>query len=102
MAAAHSHSVSASLPSAFASSPFGKLASEPSTTATFFYTSVAIVVTLLAIEQGIYRYKKQNLPGPKWTIPVIGKFLDSLNPSLPNYMKQWQSGALSALSVFNM
>ena len=102
MAAAHSHSVSASLPSSFASSPFGKLASEPNTTGTFFYTSLAIVVTLLFVEQAIYRYKKQGLPGPKWTIPIIGKYADSLHPTMPKYLKQWQSGALSALSVFNM
>jgi sterol 22-desaturase len=59
-------------------------------------------VSLLILEQSVYRYKKGNLPGDKWTIPVIGKFINSLYPSLENYMKQWDMGALSALSVFNM
>ena len=59
-------------------------------------------MSLLILEQSVYRYKKGNLPGDKWTIPVIGKFINSLYPSLENYMKQWDMGALSALSVFNM
>ncbi|KAI0771005.1 cytochrome P450 sterol C22-desaturase [Trametes elegans] len=50
----------------------------------------------------IYRYKKRHLPGDKWTIPIIGKFADSMKPTMEGYMKQWNSGALSALSVFNI
>ncbi len=46
--------------------------------------------------------KKKNLPGDSWTIPVIAKFADSMKPTMEEYMKQWNSGALSALSVFNM
>lgn len=68
----------------------------------WFYTSAAIVLSLLALEQTVYRYKKRHLPGSKWTIPIIGKFKDSLNPTMEGYMAQWKSGALSALSVFNM
>ena len=99
--AAHSHSVSASLPSSYAA-PMGKLSSQPNTTSIFFYTSIAIIVSLLALEQAVYRYKKGPLPGPKWTIPIIGKFADSMNPTMSGYLKQWRSGALTALSVFNM
>lgn len=50
----------------------------------------------------MYRWKKQHLPGDKWTIPIIGKFADSMKPSMEGYKRQWASGALSALSVFNM
>ena len=71
-------------------------------TATWFWTTAAIVLSLLALEQAVWRYKKRQLPGDNWTIPVIGKFVDSMKPSLENYMKQWNSGALSAVSVFNM
>lgn len=60
------------------------------------------VVVLLVMEQAIYRHKKAHLPGDRWTIPVIGKFLDSMNPTLDNYKRQWASGALSAVSVFNI
>lgn len=70
--------------------------------ATWLYTTVAIVLALLALEQSVYRYKKSHLPGDRWTIPIIGKFADSVNPTMQGYMKQWNSGALSAISVFNM
>jgi len=65
-------------------------------------TILTAIISLLILEQVVYRSKKAHLPGDKWTIPVIGKFTDSLNPTLSNYKKQWYSGALSAVSVFNM
>ncbi len=76
--------------------------SSASNAATWTYTTLAIILALLALEQTVYRYKKKNLPGDSWTIPVIGKFADSMKPTMEGYMKQWNSGALSALSVFNM
>lgn len=71
-------------------------------TLTWLYTTLAIVGGLLALEQGVYRYKKRHLPGDKWTIPVIGRFADSMSPSMEGYQKQWDSGPLSVVSVFNM
>ena len=68
----------------------------------WLYTSLAIIVTLAILEQTVYRYKKRHLPGSKWTIPIIGKFADSMNPSIEGYQRQWDSGELSAISVFNM
>lgn len=72
------------------------------THATWLWTTLAIVASLLVIEQTVYRYKKRHLPGATWTIPIIGKFADSMHPTMENYKKQWDSGALSAISVFNM
>jgi len=69
---------------------------------TWLYTTLAILLALLVLEQSVYRYKKRHLPGDKWTIPIIGKFADSMSPSMEGYKKQWDSGALSAISVFNM
>lgn len=69
---------------------------------TWLYTTLVVITTFLILEQTVYRSKKRHLPGSKWTIPIIGKFADSLHPTLENYEKQWDSGALSALSVFNM
>ncbi|KAF8973679.1 cytochrome P450 sterol C22-desaturase [Flammula alnicola] len=66
------------------------------------FTTLAILASLLVLEQAIYRYKKRHLPGASWTIPLIGKFADSLSPSMEGYKKQWNSGALSAISVFNI
>ncbi|GFZ47480.1 C-22 sterol desaturase [Saitozyma sp. JCM 24511] len=65
-------------------------------------TVLTVVITLLIYEQVNYRAKKAHLPGDKWTIPIIGKFADSLHPSLEKYKKQWYSGPLSAVSVFNI
>ena len=78
------------------------LFSSASNVATWTYTTLAIFSVLLALEQSVYRFKKKNLPGDSWTIPIIGKFADSMKPTMEGYMKQWNSGALSALSVFNM
>ena len=68
----------------------------------WFYTTVAIVGGLLVLEQSVYRFKKKHLPGDQWTLPIIGKFADSKKPTMEGYTKQWNSGALSAISVFNM
>ncbi|KAG5729786.1 Cytochrome P450 61 [Termitomyces sp. T112] len=72
------------------------------TSATWLWTSLAVVLSLLILEQTVYRHKKRHLPGATWTIPVIGKFADSMHPTMENYKKQWDSGALSAISVFNI
>ena len=69
---------------------------------TVVFTILAIVATFLLTEQYVYQRKKAGLPGPKWTIPVIGKFADSLHPSLEKYQAGWNSGPLSVASVFNM
>jgi len=69
---------------------------------TWIYTTAAALISLLVLEQVVYRYKKGILPGDAWTIPLIGKFADSMNPTMEGYLKQWGLGDLSALSVFNM
>jgi C-22 sterol desaturase len=69
---------------------------------TWLYTTAAIVGGLLALEQAVWRYKKRHLPGDTWTIPIIGRFADSTKPTMENYKRQWDSGPLSAISVFNM
>ena len=99
-------SASASIPAYTADAPGhiavpSLFAVSPETTA-WLWTTVAIVAALLVLEQSVYRYKKAHLPGDKWTIPIIGKFADSMKPTMEGYMKQWNSGALSAISVFNM
>jgi sterol 22-desaturase len=69
---------------------------------TLIITSLAILLSLLVLEQTVYRAKKGSLPGSPWTIPIIGKFADSVSPTLEGYKRQWASGELTALSVFNM
>jgi len=62
---------------------------------------LVVVLSLLVLEQSVYRYKKKHLPGAKWTIPVIGKFADSLKPTMEAYKKTWAT-PLAAVSVFNI
>ena len=68
----------------------------------WLFTIIVVIATLLILEQVVWRYKKGVLPGDAWTIPIIGKFKDSMSPSIEGYQKQWSLGDLSALSVFNM
>lgn len=100
--ASQSATIPSSTPSPLYNIPISSLFSSTSESATWLYTTLAIIITLLTLEQSVYRYKKRHLPGDTWTIPVIGKFADSLKPTLEGYMRQWNSGALSAVSVFNM
>lgn len=58
------------------------------------------IVALLALEQISYRMKKKHLPGPTWTIPIIGRFADSINPTMEKYHLSW-ANPLSAVSVFH-
>ncbi|CAD6580030.1 MAG: RNA polymerase C-22 sterol desaturase [Cyphobasidiales sp. Tagirdzhanova-0007] len=62
---------------------------------------LVVVVSLLVLEQSVYRHKKAHLPGAKWTIPIIGKFADSLKPSMSAYHQTW-AYPLTATSVFNI
>lgn len=100
------YSSSVSMPSSTATSSLYSMPSlfpfASGKTGTWIYTTGAILVSLLILEQTVYRMKKRQLPGSSWTIPLIGKFADSLNPSMDGYKAQWASGALSAISVFNM
>lgn len=88
--------------SLFADIPVPSFFLPTSSQATWLYTTLAIVAALFILEQSVYRYKKRHLPGATWTIPIIGKFADSMKPTMEGYMAQWNSGALSAVSVFNM
>ncbi|CCM01299.1 uncharacterized protein FIBRA_03348 [Fibroporia radiculosa] len=106
MASARDQSMKASMP-AYTSNPTHEVFtsaffSSSSGSANWLFTTLAIVFALLVLEQSVYRYKKRHLPGANWTIPLIGKFADSVKPTMEGYKKQWQSGALSAVSVFNI
>jgi C-22 sterol desaturase len=92
----------ATLSSTTFTSNFGERLAVTSLVPSWLWTTIAVIATLLVIEQSVYRVKKKGLPGDKWLIPVIGKFADSMNPTLQNYQRQWNLGSLSCVSVFNM
>ncbi|GAA94222.1 uncharacterized protein L969DRAFT_93604 [Mixia osmundae IAM 14324] len=94
----------------FARSYAGNSDNRESTITSFFWsqtsssawtTALVIIASLLILEQSVYKLKKRHLPGPSWTIPVIGRFADSLNPTMEVYKKGWEV-PLSAVSVFNI
>ncbi|KIK47971.1 hypothetical protein CY34DRAFT_73029 [Suillus luteus UH-Slu-Lm8-n1] len=94
--------IPSSTSSSFVDIPIPSFIISNSKSATWLCTTAAIVGTLLVLEQSVYRSKKKHLPGDSWTIPIIGKFADSMKPTMEGYMRQWNSGALSAISVFNI
>ncbi|GJJ13937.1 hypothetical protein Clacol_008194 [Clathrus columnatus] len=103
------HSRSAGMPQSTQYSPYSYFPSanllsnlKASVSSTWICTTLAVLATFLILEQTVYRVKKRHLPGSKWTIPIIGKFADSMSPTLEGYQKQWDSGSLTALSVFNI
>lgn len=85
-----------------AASPRASLFFPPAEPLTVALAVLAVIASALIYEQLNYQRKKAGLPGPRWTIPIIGKFADSLNPSLEKYMEGWNSGPLSVASVFHM
>jgi C-22 sterol desaturase len=64
-------------------------------------TVLLLIVGALVLEQVVYRNRKRHLPGDRFTIPIIGRFADSLKPDIENYKKGWRF-PLAAVSVFHM
>jgi sterol 22-desaturase len=48
-----------------------------------------------------YQRNRKGIAGPRFKIPVMGSFLDSLNPTFEGYVSKWESGPLSCVSVFH-
>ncbi|CUM66329.1 uncharacterized protein PRCAT00003991001 [Priceomyces carsonii] len=60
------------------------------------------IVLILTYDQVAYQIRKGNIAGPKYKIwPVIGPFLESLDPKFEEYMAKWNSGPLSCVSIFH-
>lgn len=69
-------------------------------------TWTKIIVTLIALvlvwDQVSYQLKKGSIAGPAWKMwPIIGPFMESLDPKFEEYQAKWASGALSCVSVFH-
>lgn len=98
-----SASIPASTPLATAADTVSKMLNvETIASHKLLVSSIVILLSLLILEQAVYRSKKGRLPGAQWKIPIIGKFFDSMHPSMENYQKQWDLGPLSVVSVFHM
>lgn len=51
--------------------------------------------------QVMYIKRKGSIAGPSFKIPLIGPFLQALDPKFEEYLAQWASGPLSCVSVFH-
>ncbi|CCH62549.1 hypothetical protein TBLA_0H02650 [Henningerozyma blattae CBS 6284] len=63
---------------------------------------ITFLVAVFTYDQIAYQLRKRNLAGPafKW-YPIIGPFLDSLDPKFEQYVEKWNSGKLSCVSIFH-
>lgn len=65
-------------------------------------TIITLVAVLLVWDQVSYQLKKGGIAGPRFKMwPIIGPFMESLDPKFEEYQAKWASGALSCVSVFH-
>jgi C-22 sterol desaturase len=60
-----------------------------------------ILALILAYDQFSYQWNKGSLEGPRFKLPILGPFLESMNPKFEEYHAKWMSGPLSCVSVFH-
>ncbi|GMF00953.1 unnamed protein product [[Candida] boidinii] len=50
----------------------------------------------------MYQIRKGSIAGPSYKMwPIIGPFLESLDPKFEEYLDKWNSGPLSCVSIFH-
>lgn len=63
---------------------------------------ISLFVIGLTYDQVSYQIKKGTCAGPRFKFwPVIGPFLESLDPKFEEYQSKWASGPLSCVSIFH-
>ncbi|EDO16809.1 hypothetical protein Kpol_1056p10 [Vanderwaltozyma polyspora DSM 70294] len=63
---------------------------------------VTLISVLLVWDQISYQIKKGSIAGPAFKFyPIIGPFLESLDPKFEEYKAKWDSGELSCVSIFH-
>jgi C-22 sterol desaturase len=66
------------------------------------WTVVATILALIvAYDQFSYQWNKGCLEGPRFKLPILGPFFESVNPKFSAYHAKWMSGPLSCVSVFH-
>ncbi|ANZ73497.1 BA75_00539T0 [Komagataella pastoris] len=69
---------------------------------TWWQAILAVVIGVVSYDQIMYQIRKGNIAGPKFKVwPVIGPFLESLDPKFEEYKAKWDSGPLSCVSIFH-
>lgn len=49
----------------------------------------------------MYLKRKGSIAGPTFKIPLMGPFLQAIDPKFESYLAQWASGPLSCVSIFH-
>ena len=63
---------------------------------------ITTIVLGLSYDQIMYQIRKGNIAGPRLKVwPIIGPFLESLDPKFEEYKAKWDSGPLSCVSIFH-
>ncbi|KAM5438561.1 RNA polymerase C-22 sterol desaturase [Microsporum ferrugineum] len=62
---------------------------------------LALFLFAVAYDQFKYIWLKGSIVGPRFKIPFMGPFLESVNPKFSEYKAKWASGDLSCVSVFH-
>lgn len=66
---------------------------------TWLFTAILLIVSY---DQYCYQRNKGSIVGPALKMwPIIGPFLESLDPKFEEYVAKWESGKLSCVSVFH-
>ncbi|RCK65483.1 hypothetical protein Cantr_01290 [Candida viswanathii] len=60
------------------------------------------IILILTYDQILYQINKGSIAGPAFKFwPIIGPFLESLDPKFEEYKAKWDSGELSCVSIFH-
>jgi sterol 22-desaturase len=60
------------------------------------------ILATIIYDQVAYIKNKGSIAGPKFKVwPIIGPFMESVNPKFAEYQAKWASGPLSCVSVFH-
>ncbi|OBA23482.1 cytochrome P450 [Metschnikowia bicuspidata var. bicuspidata NRRL YB-4993] len=64
--------------------------------------SLTVLVGVLTYDQVKYQVNKGTIAGPRLKVwPIIGPFLESLDPKFEEYLGKWNLGPLSCVSIFH-
>ncbi|KAF7597099.1 RNA polymerase C-22 sterol desaturase [Aspergillus hancockii] len=62
---------------------------------------LTLFIAAVIYDQFRYVWQKGSIVGPRWKLPFMGPFLQSVNPKFTEYKAKWDSGDLSCVSVFH-
>lgn len=72
-------------------------------TSNVWATLITLIIGVIVYDQVSYiRKRTGDIAGPRWKMwPIMGPFLESMDPKFEEYQAKWASGPLSCVSVFH-